>query len=92
MRKSEGAHDVVSPVFSHTPETAVRHETPHHTTERQNPPPLFGDLDEVLAVAVQLAMSEGDFDTVGALVEVAKRRRAAAPDNVSSLDARRRKS
>jgi hypothetical protein len=37
-------------------------------------------------------MSEGDLDSATALVEVAKRRRATLPDNVSQLDARRRKS
>jgi hypothetical protein len=89
---SKASHDVNSPAFLHTGDDPNDVVTPHATTERQNPLPLFGDLDEVLAVAVQLAMSEGDFDTVSALVEVAKRRRAAAPDNVSRLDARRRKS
>lgn len=65
---------------------------PPGTRQCQNSLPLFEGLDEVLEYAVQLAMKEGDFDAVGALVEVAKRRRAAAPDNVSSLDSRRRKS
>ena len=91
MRKSEATHSVVLPAFLHMGEDPNDAVTPHATTERQNPLPLFGDLDEVLAVAVQLAMSEGDFDTVSALVEVAKRRRAAAPDNVSRLDSSRRR-
>jgi integrase len=62
------------------------------TAAGQNSRPLLGSLDEALELAVSLAMSEGDFGSLAALVEVAKRRRAAAPDNVSSLDARRRKS
>jgi len=62
------------------------------TAAGQNSRPLLGSLDEALELAVRLAMSEGDLDSATALLEVAKRRRAVAPDNVSSLDARRRKS
>ncbi len=67
------------------------HETPHHTTERQNPPPLIETLGEALGLAMNLALKEGDLESAKALLSVIERRRAQAPDNVSSLDARRRK-
>lgn len=89
----ERPDEVVSPGFPHIGEPPNDVVTPPPTTERQNSLPLFESLDEVLAIAVQLAMKEADFASLEALVEVAKRRRATPPDNVSILDsARRRKS
>lgn len=50
-------------------------------------------LEGALELAVRLAMGEGDLDSAGALLEVAKRRRATPPDNIAQLDpSRRRKS
>lgn len=82
---------VVSPAFSHTGDGSSDVVTPRPTTERQNSLPVLSTLTEVLELAVRLAMSEGDFDAAGALLEVAKRRRATLPDNVSTLDSSRRR-
>lgn len=83
------SRDVNSPVFSHMGEVQIHQVSPRSNTERHYSLPLFESLDEVLAVAVQFAMKEADFDSLAALVEVAKRRRAAAPDNVLPLSRRK---
>lgn len=92
-RSTPEARDPVdSSMFSHTAENPIHAGSPHSTTQRQNSLPLPETLTEAIELAVRLAMSEGDLDSATALLEVAKRRRATLPDNVSQLDARRRKS
>lgn len=83
-------HALVSPGFSHTSDPPNDTVTPRATTERQNSLPLFETLDQVLALAVQRAMSEGDMASAKALLDVAERRRATLPDNVRPLDAARK--
>jgi hypothetical protein len=93
-RSTPEARDLVdSSMFSHTAEDPIHAVTPRSTTERQNSLPLPETLTEAIELAVRLAMSEGDLDSADALLQVAKRRRATPPDNVSTIDsARRRKS
>jgi hypothetical protein len=64
---------------------------PGEPTGGQNYRPQFESLSGALEAVVALAMREGDLDSATALLEVAKRRRATAPDNVSHLDAARRR-
>ena len=56
----------------------------------QNSRTIIETLDEVLALAVQRAMSEGDITSAKALLDVAERRRATLPDNVRPLDQARK--
>lgn len=83
-------HPVVSPQFLPAEEGPVHQETTGQTTERQNSLPLFLTLDQLLELAVQRAMSEGDMTSAKALLDVAERRRATLPDNVRTLDAARK--
>ncbi len=93
VRATPGRDDhVVSAGFWPAKEGSMGHETPHHTTERQNSPPVIETLGDALGLAMNLALKEGDIESAKALLSVIERRRAQAPDNVSSLDARRRKS
>jgi hypothetical protein len=87
----ESSPHVVSPVFSHTGDDPNDLVTPQFTTERQNSLPLPSTLSEALELAVQLAMKEGDMTSAKALLDVAERRRATLPDNVSPIDASRRR-
>jgi integrase len=90
-RTTQGSHrGVVSPQFSHAAEPPTDQATTGETTKRQNSLPLFETLDQVLALAVQRAMSEGDMTSAKALLDVAERRRATLPDNVRTLDAARK--
>lgn len=86
----EQHHPTVSPDFLHADEGLVDQVTTRSTTERQNSLPLFETLDQVLELAVQRAMSEGDITSAKALLAVAERRCATLPDNVRPLDAARK--
>jgi hypothetical protein len=57
----------------------------------QNSRPQSGDPDELLRSTVSAMMATGDIDAATALLEVARRRKAPLPDNVSTLDASRRR-
>ena len=89
---TKASSDVNIPAFLHTGDAPNDPVTPRATRERHYSLPLFESLDEVLEVAVQFAMREGDMLAAKALIDVAERRRATLPDNVSTLAERRRKS
>lgn len=95
---SENPDDVIPQPFSSglvNPGHLQKHEeTPCDTERRQNSPPVFEAVDDAVQAAISAAMARGEWDTVAALVEVARKRAGGAPDNVERLDdarAKRRK-
>lgn len=94
---SEGNPAAVLEGFSHDevsrPHGENDEDSSRDTRGGQNPRPQSEDPDELLRSTVSAMMAAGDIDAATALLEVARRRKAPLPDNVSTLDeARRRKS
>lgn len=86
------AREAVFQPFPHSEQIQKHEESSDATTRRHYSLPVLSDPDELLRLTVSALMAEGDIDSATALLDVAKRRRATPPDNVSQLDARRRKS